>query len=184
MINILRTKQVRLAQKSIPTGLVYKQNEEVLSEVGSTRLQDMLEARDWVDLAGLKVMTMPEPFFSSSFFYGVAVPPLPTGVAVPPLPTGTPEDAAAGTAQGYPPEATNSAAAGGGEGNGEGEKEVLVLGRASATAERVLDEDVRGVVLVLLKRLGTGKPLSPQAFERLDRAVERMLRDTAAEAGP
>jgi hypothetical protein len=30
MINILRTPQVRAAQKGIPTGLVYKQNEEVI----------------------------------------------------------------------------------------------------------------------------------------------------------
>ncbi|CAM9915761.1 unnamed protein product, partial [Choristocarpus tenellus] len=46
---------VRLAQKSIPTGLVYKQNEAVLTKVGSSKLQNMLEARDWAGLSGLKV---------------------------------------------------------------------------------------------------------------------------------
>ncbi|CAN0122485.1 unnamed protein product, partial [Ectocarpus fasciculatus] len=55
MINILRTNQVRLAQKSIPTGLVYKQNEEVLEEVGAGDLQKMLEGRDWTGLEGKKV---------------------------------------------------------------------------------------------------------------------------------
>ncbi|CAM9912340.1 unnamed protein product, partial [Ectocarpus sp. 6 AP-2014] len=55
MINILRTNQVRLAQKSIPTGLVYKQNEEVLEEVGAGDLQKMLEVRDWTGLEGKKV---------------------------------------------------------------------------------------------------------------------------------
>ncbi|CAM9659493.1 unnamed protein product [Ectocarpus sp. 8 AP-2014] len=54
MINILRTNQVRLAQKSIPTGLVYKQNEEVLEEVGAGDLQKMLEVRDWTGLEGKK----------------------------------------------------------------------------------------------------------------------------------
>eukprot|EP00188_Purpureofilum_apyrenoidigerum_P003844 Plantae.Rhodophyta-Purpureofilum_apyrenoidigerum.ctg4140.p1 GENE.Plantae.Rhodophyta-Purpureofilum_apyrenoidigerum.ctg4140~~Plantae.Rhodophyta-Purpureofilum_apyrenoidigerum.ctg4140.p1 ORF type:complete len:417 (-),score=57.77 Plantae.Rhodophyta-Purpureofilum_apyrenoidigerum.ctg4140:116-1366(-) len=47
MINILRTTQVRAAQKVIPTGLVYKQNEEALKEVGSDALEDMLQQRDW-----------------------------------------------------------------------------------------------------------------------------------------
>ncbi|CAN0303343.1 unnamed protein product, partial [Ectocarpus sp. 4 AP-2014] len=55
MINILRTNQVRLAQKSIPTGLVYKQNEEVLEEVGASDLQKMLQDRDWTGLEGKKV---------------------------------------------------------------------------------------------------------------------------------
>jgi hypothetical protein len=55
MINILRTKQVRAAQKGIPTGLVYKQNEKTLSSVGSKSLEKMLRMRDWTDIAGLKV---------------------------------------------------------------------------------------------------------------------------------
>jgi hypothetical protein len=55
MVNILRTPQVRLAQKSIPTGLVYQQNEEVLESVGAGALQEMLEARDWEALSGEKV---------------------------------------------------------------------------------------------------------------------------------
>jgi hypothetical protein len=33
MVNILRTPQVRLAQRSIPTGLVYQQNEKTMMEV-------------------------------------------------------------------------------------------------------------------------------------------------------
>lgn len=48
---------MRLAQKSIPTGLVYKQNEEVLEEVGVAPLQKMLEKRDWAGLEGKKVRT-------------------------------------------------------------------------------------------------------------------------------
>ncbi|KAG5187939.1 hypothetical protein JKP88DRAFT_347909 [Tribonema minus] len=55
MINILRTPQVRLAQRSVPTGLVYKQNEEVLEAIGAAPLQRMLEARDWSGLAGQRV---------------------------------------------------------------------------------------------------------------------------------
>lgn len=55
MINILRTNQVRLAQKSIPTGLVYTQNEETLVEVGSEKLQEMLVTRDWSALKDTRV---------------------------------------------------------------------------------------------------------------------------------
>ena len=39
MINILRTPQVRAAQKGVPTGVVYKQNEERLNAVGAEVLQ-------------------------------------------------------------------------------------------------------------------------------------------------
>ena len=42
MINILRSNQVKAAQKGIPTGLVYQQNDERLSKVGSEVLQVML----------------------------------------------------------------------------------------------------------------------------------------------
>eukprot|EP00283_Hemiselmis_rufescens_P012519 CAMPEP_0173449472 /NCGR_PEP_ID=MMETSP1357-20121228/42784_1 /TAXON_ID=77926 /ORGANISM="Hemiselmis rufescens, Strain PCC563" /LENGTH=400 /DNA_ID=CAMNT_0014416069 /DNA_START=15 /DNA_END=1214 /DNA_ORIENTATION=+ len=55
MINILRTKQVRLAQKSIPTGLVYTQNEETLNEVGADKLQRMLVDRNWDEMADKRV---------------------------------------------------------------------------------------------------------------------------------
>jgi Uncharacterized protein conserved in bacteria len=55
MINILRTKQVRAAQKGIPTGLVYQQNEKTLSRVGAKSLEKMLRLRDWSDIADLKV---------------------------------------------------------------------------------------------------------------------------------
>ena len=55
MINILRTSQVRKAQKGIPTGLVYKQNEKTLGKVGATDLEVMLRLRDWEKLADFTV---------------------------------------------------------------------------------------------------------------------------------
>jgi hypothetical protein len=55
MINILRTKQVRAAQRGIPTGLVYKQNEKTLTEIGADKLETMLRLRDWSDIADIKV---------------------------------------------------------------------------------------------------------------------------------
>ena len=55
MINLLRTSQVRTAQKGIPTGLVYKQNEKTLSQVGVDKLETMLRLRDWTDTAEYKV---------------------------------------------------------------------------------------------------------------------------------
>lgn len=55
MINILRTPQVRIAQKAIPTGLVYTQNEETLEKVGADELQAMLVQRDWTSLKDQKV---------------------------------------------------------------------------------------------------------------------------------
>lgn len=50
MINILRTPQVKAAQKGVPTGVVYKQNEERLSAVGTRTLEDMLYNRNWAEL--------------------------------------------------------------------------------------------------------------------------------------
>lgn len=55
MINILRTNQVRAAQKGIPTGLVYKQNEKTLAQVGVDKLETMLRLRDWSPIADMKV---------------------------------------------------------------------------------------------------------------------------------
>mmetsp|Transcript_23095 Transcript_23095/g.54588 ORF Transcript_23095/g.54588 Transcript_23095/m.54588 type:complete len:535 (-) Transcript_23095:129-1733(-) len=55
MINILRTNQVRAAQRGIPTGLVYKQNEKTLSSVGADKLETMLRLRDWGEIADVKV---------------------------------------------------------------------------------------------------------------------------------
>lgn len=55
MINILRTKQVRAAQKGIPTGLVYKQNEKTLGKIGTKQLETMLRKRDWTDVKDEKV---------------------------------------------------------------------------------------------------------------------------------
>ena len=55
MINLLRTTQVRAAQKGIPTGLVYTQNEKTLTGIGSKKLEFMLQERNWKDLDGTKV---------------------------------------------------------------------------------------------------------------------------------
>ena len=55
MINILRTNQVRNAQRGIPTGLVYKQNEKTLNNIGSKKLESMLRIRDWSEIEDLKV---------------------------------------------------------------------------------------------------------------------------------
>jgi hypothetical protein len=54
-VNILRTKQVRTAQKGIPTGLVYQQNEKTLGRIGMEKLEKMLRLRDWSDVEGMKV---------------------------------------------------------------------------------------------------------------------------------
>ena len=50
MINLLRTRQVRNAQKGVPTGIVYKQNEERLNAVGAEVLGKMLFQRNWAGL--------------------------------------------------------------------------------------------------------------------------------------
>merc|ERR1711862_98308 len=55
MINLLRTSQVRTAQKGIPTGLVYQQNEKTLNKVGATPMERMLRLRNWDDLSNYKV---------------------------------------------------------------------------------------------------------------------------------
>jgi len=55
MINILRTSQVRSAQKGIPTGLVYQQNEKTLTSIGTNTLEKMLRLRDWSEISDLKV---------------------------------------------------------------------------------------------------------------------------------
>jgi hypothetical protein len=55
MINLLRTAQVRTAQKGIPTGLVYKQNEKTLSQIGVDKLETMLRLRDWNETIDYKV---------------------------------------------------------------------------------------------------------------------------------
>ena len=55
MINILRTKQVRAAQRGIPTGLVYQQNEKTLTAIGAEKLETMLRLRDWSDIRDIQV---------------------------------------------------------------------------------------------------------------------------------
>ena len=51
MINILRTPQVKAAQKGVPTGQVYKQNEERLSAVGTSTLEVRNELDDFIILS-------------------------------------------------------------------------------------------------------------------------------------
>jgi hypothetical protein len=55
MVNVLRTHQVRVAQRGIPTGLVYQQNEKTLSAIGPEKLEHMLRLRNWEDVEGMKV---------------------------------------------------------------------------------------------------------------------------------
>lgn len=52
MINLLRTPQVRAAQKGIPTGSVYETNERNLASVGTDALQEMLRKEDWAPIDG------------------------------------------------------------------------------------------------------------------------------------
>jgi len=58
--------KVRIAQKSIPTGLVYKQNEESLAEVGAAALQKMLVARDWAELDAHRVDRKSNELFNTA----------------------------------------------------------------------------------------------------------------------
>ena len=44
-----------MAQRGIPTGLVYQQNERTLSKIGSHKLESMLRKRDWQDIADVKI---------------------------------------------------------------------------------------------------------------------------------
>ena len=55
MINLLRTTQVRAAQRGIPTGLVYQQNEKTLGKIGADSMEKMLRLRDWDELSNYKV---------------------------------------------------------------------------------------------------------------------------------
>jgi hypothetical protein len=55
MINLLRTTQVRSAQRGIPTGAVYQQNAKALASVGVDKLEDMLRQRDWSHVEEYKV---------------------------------------------------------------------------------------------------------------------------------
>jgi hypothetical protein len=55
MINLLRTSQVRSAQRGIPTGAVYQQNAKALAAVGVDKLEGMLRQRNWSDVEEYKV---------------------------------------------------------------------------------------------------------------------------------
>lgn len=54
MVNLLRTPQVRAAQKGVPTGSVYTTNEENLATVGCAQLEQMLAERKWDELLSRK----------------------------------------------------------------------------------------------------------------------------------
>jgi hypothetical protein len=60
MINLLRTPQVRQAQKGVPTGSVYTTNERNLQVVGAEELQRMLEDRDWGGVYGKQFVSHEE----------------------------------------------------------------------------------------------------------------------------
>ncbi|CAB1119769.1 unnamed protein product [Ectocarpus sp. CCAP 1310/34] len=265
MINILRTNQVRLAQKSIPTGLVYKQNEEVLEEVGAGDLQKMLEVRDWTGLEGKKVDRRRVEYYQTARkLQGEDVTPstkpLTSSEAdadpTPAPPTdsragggGTAAAAAvnarsgargslataAGTMQtsfeeGFsshdeddgddvdddgsnevepavetaaevevesvpsagsdgPPEVATAGATSGDDvaaaaGAAADSATTSRVGGAAATAAAassagISDEDLKTVASALVKRLGTGKPLQPAAFDEFSDAVDRVLESTA-----
>ena len=53
MINLLRTPQVRDAQKGIPTGAVYDVNERNMATVGTETLREMLQARESLGRGGV-----------------------------------------------------------------------------------------------------------------------------------
>lgn len=69
MVNILRTSQVREAQRGLPTALVYAQNEvrspchsfdnraqqATLGDIGADQLDHMLRKRDWTPIDGKRV---------------------------------------------------------------------------------------------------------------------------------
>jgi len=55
MINVLRTPQVKAAQRGLPTGLVYEQNERTLKELGEPRLAQCLRDRDWSAVSDVRV---------------------------------------------------------------------------------------------------------------------------------
>ena len=50
IINLLRTPQVKAVQKGVPEGKVFSRNANMLAEIGSPRLQEMLERKDWSSL--------------------------------------------------------------------------------------------------------------------------------------
>ncbi|CBJ27776.1 conserved unknown protein [Ectocarpus siliculosus] len=182
MINILRTNQVRLAQKSIPTGLVYKQNEEVLEEVGAGDLQKMLEVRDWTGLegkkglvAGLYVAVLEWDRISSQAFSGWGGWPKGFTSSVPPCVgfTGWMGGGVVCKLFPYTSGATADSATASGVGG------AAAAAAAAASSAGISDEDLKTVASALVKRLGTGKPLQPAAFDEFSDAVDRVLESTA-----
>ena len=49
-MNILRSTMVKQAQKGIPEGKIFNANRERLKLIGSEKLQEMLDGRDWSPL--------------------------------------------------------------------------------------------------------------------------------------
>lgn len=57
---------------------------------------------------------------------------------------------------------------------------VATLARAASSSEGIEQDDLRVVATAIVKRLGSGVPLKPAAFEEFSAAIERMLAATAA----
>ena len=55
MLNLLRSDQVLQAQRGIPTGLVYTQNDKTLAGIGEDALRGMLLKKSWGGLEGREV---------------------------------------------------------------------------------------------------------------------------------
>jgi hypothetical protein len=162
MINILRTPQVRLAQKSIPTGLVYKQNEDTLQSVGAATLQDMLETRDWSGLQGLHVdrRHAAEYFQTAREMQGLQGlgGDIPSSVSSS-APSAVPRSKA--LSQPLPPKPKPAP--------------ISIPPNAKANIEK---EDIRLVVEPLLKRLRTQKPLDADTLASLSRGLTGILQST------
>jgi hypothetical protein len=189
MVNILRTPQVRLAQKSIPTGLVYQQNEEVLESVGAAALQSMLEARDWEALSGKKVdrkKARVDYYSTARALQGLRDKDEDAADVA--------ADVAAEVAQPVAAATATATASSGGSASMQSELSVLqgssgeLSGAAvqydsaayssdeqAAAAAVSSAEDMKAVTTALVMRLMRRKPLEASAFETFSAAVDRML---------
>ena len=49
-VNILRSHMVETAQVGIPKGKIFYSNKARLEQIGTPKLQEMLDKRDWTDL--------------------------------------------------------------------------------------------------------------------------------------
>lgn len=205
MINILRTPQVRKAQKAIPTGLVYRQNEVTLDKIGSWRLQRWLAQRDWSEVKdSFRVDRKTVPILSTAqdLLQGLSPQSLeeadPSDVVVaPPGLEGLgadPEEAEHERVVRHVREAEEEEAAGpeawGGEveeeddddwdvEEGEEKRHVEDEGEEEQVLRRreeVID-DCKGVINVLRKRLSQNAALTPAEIVELEERAGRLRRD-------